>query len=176
MTQATNLRPHSLTTTHNTSQLLVQDSSTPRGGWCTTHPPVPRRGLERCSPWLRPPRWAHSCKLAATALITPSRCQWLPSHASDQCMSWSMTPGVRPEATLAYYAWHNGGSGHTLTPNSAAWHCPLGDPTTRWAARYRVVPATTPPDRDNGAPGWGRLCPTSGVLIISHVADRRGSA
>jgi hypothetical protein len=47
-------------------------------------------------------------------------------------------------------------------PGSAAWHCPLGDPTTRrWAASSRVVPACAPPDGDNGALGWGRLCPTS---------------
>jgi hypothetical protein len=47
-------------------------------------------------------------------------------------------------------------------PDSAAQHRPLGDPTARWAARSRAAPASAPPDRDDGAPGWGRLCPASG--------------
>ncbi len=40
-----------------------------------------------------------------------------------------------------------------------------------------MAPAWAPPDGDDGTPGWGRLCPASlAVLIIGHVADRRGSA
>ncbi len=47
-------------------------------------------------------------------------------------------------------------------PDSAARRRPLGDPTARWAARFRAAPASAPPDGDDGAPGWGRLRPAYG--------------
>jgi hypothetical protein len=62
------------------------------------------------------------------------------------------------------------------TPGSNAQHRPLGDPTTWWAAWSQVAPASAPPDKDNGTPGWGRLAPHLVALIIGHVADHRGSA
>jgi len=101
----------------------------------------------------------------------------LPSHASDRCRSWSVTPGVRLAVTLAYSARHDGGGSRALNPHprprphapapapapdSAARRCPLGDPTARWTARFQAVPARVPPDWDDGAPGWGRLSPASG--------------
>jgi hypothetical protein len=51
-------------------------------------------------------------------------------------------------------------------PDSAARCCPLGDPTAQWATRSRAAPASTPLDRDNGAPGRGRLCLPS--IDIDH--------
>ncbi len=50
------------------------------------------------------------------------------------------------------------------TPNSAALRRPHGNPAAQWAARSRAVPASTPPDGDDGTPGWGRLCPASGGI------------
>jgi hypothetical protein len=49
-------------------------------------------------------------------------------------------------------------------PNSAACCRPLGNPTTWWAARFRALPASAPPDGDDGAPGWGRLQPALGSV------------
>jgi hypothetical protein len=49
-------------------------------------------------------------------------------------------------------------------PDSAARRRPLGNPTARWAARSRAVPASAPPDGDDGAPRWGRLCLASGSV------------
>jgi hypothetical protein len=46
-------------------------------------------------------------------------------------------------------------------PHYAAGSRPPGNLTTQWAARSRVAPVSTPPDRDDGAPGWGRLCSAS---------------
>ena len=46
-------------------------------------------------------------------------------------------------------------------PNYAAGSRPPGNLTAQWAARSRAAPVSTPPDRDDGAPGWGRLCSAS---------------
>ncbi len=46
-------------------------------------------------------------------------------------------------------------------PNYAAGSRPPGDLTAQWAARSRAAPVSTPPDRDDGALGWGRLCSAS---------------
>jgi hypothetical protein len=96
----------------------------------------------------------------------PARCHHLQSHASDRCRSWSVTPSVRPAVTLASTR-HDGGGAALRTrvpapaPDSSARRCPLGNPTAQWAARSRAVPVSVPPDKDDGAPGWGRLCPAS---------------
>ncbi len=47
------------------------------------------------------------------------------------------------------------------TPDYSAESRPPGDLTAQWAARSRAEPVSTPPDRDDGAPGWGRLCSAS---------------
>jgi hypothetical protein len=62
------------------------------------------------------------------------------------------------------------------TPDSAAQHHPLGDPTARWTARSRVAPACMPLDGDNSTPDGEDFNPHPVVLIIGHVADHRGSA
>jgi hypothetical protein len=49
----------------------------------------------------------------------------------------------------------------TPAPDYAAGSCPPGDLTAQWAARSRAAPVSTPLDRDDGAPGWGRLCSAS---------------
>jgi hypothetical protein len=59
----------------------------------------------------------------------------------------------------------------TPAPKSTARSCPLGNPTARWAARSRAALASTPPDGDNGALGWGRLCPASGG-VDHHLCSR----
>jgi hypothetical protein len=46
-------------------------------------------------------------------------------------------------------------------PDYAAGSRPPGDLTAQWAARSRAAPVSTPPDRDDGTPGWGRLCSAS---------------
>ncbi len=46
-------------------------------------------------------------------------------------------------------------------PDYAAGSRPPGDLTAQWAARSWAAPVSTPPDRDDGAPGWGRLCSAS---------------
>jgi hypothetical protein len=166
-------------------QLLVRDSSTPRGGWCKKHPLAPHRGLARCSPRPRPRRWACDDGLATTALITPTRHRWLPSYAYDWCRSWSVTPSIRPAVMLAYSARRNGGGGHaakpappppppppTLLPGATPLATPPhgGPPGPGWRRRARPRTGTTaPPDREDFAPH-----PV--VLIIGHIADRRGSA
>jgi hypothetical protein len=97
----------------------------------TTRPPAPRRSLARCSPRPRPRRWACSGGLAMTALITSARCRCLPSHASDQHRSWSVTPGIRPAVTLAYSATHDGGGGCSVNPRPhpcPQLHCPAPSP------------------------------------------------
>jgi hypothetical protein len=50
------------------------------------------------------------------------------------------------------------------SPESAAWHRPPSNPTARWATRSQAAPASAPLDGDDGAPGWGRLCPASGGI------------
>jgi hypothetical protein len=46
-------------------------------------------------------------------------------------------------------------------PDYAAGSRPPGNLTAQWATRSLVAPVSTPPDRDDGAPGWGRLCSAS---------------
>ncbi len=46
-------------------------------------------------------------------------------------------------------------------PNYAARSRPPGNLTAQWAARSLAALVSTPPDRDDGAPGWGRLCSAS---------------
>ncbi len=98
----------------------------------------------------------------------PVRCRWLPSHASDRCRSWSVTPRIRLAVTLAYSAQHNGGGGRAVKP------APLPPPPTLLLG---ATPLATPlhsgppgpgqrgqacpPDRDDSAPGRIRLCPAS---------------
>jgi hypothetical protein len=102
-----------------------------------------------------------------TVLIMPARRRRLPSHASDQRMSWSVTPGIRPAVTLACPAqWrqrpHCKNRAPAPTPDSAAQRHPLGDPTAWWATRSWVAPACMPLDGDDSTPGRGRLRPASG--------------
>jgi hypothetical protein len=155
----------------------------PSGGRRKIRPLAPRRGPARCSPRPRPRQWACGGGPAMTVLITPARRRRLPSHASDRRRSWSVTPGVRPAVTLAYSARHNGGDGRAAKPAS---------PPPPLTSLPSATPLVTPPHGGPPGPGWRRrACPWMGttappdgedfdphpvVLIIGHVADRRGSA
>ncbi len=46
-------------------------------------------------------------------------------------------------------------------PNYASGSRPPGNLTAQWDARSQAAPVSTPPDRDDGVPGWGRLCSAS---------------
>jgi hypothetical protein len=119
-----------------------------------------------------------------TALIMPVRHRWLPSHASDRCRSWSVTPIVWPAVTLAYSPRHDGGGGRaakpvpptlppppTLLPGAAPLATPPhGGPPG--AVRHRQARTqtgmTAPPDGEDFAPH-------PAAFIIGHVVDHRGS-
>jgi hypothetical protein len=146
-------------------------------------PPAPRSGLARCSPRPLPGQWACSGGPTMTALITPARCRQLPSHASDWRRSLSVTPGVRPAVTLVYSTRQNGSGGCATKPTP-----PPPPPTPLPSA----PPLATPPHGGPPGPGWRRqarprtgttappdgedFAPHPAVMIIGHVADRRGSA
>jgi hypothetical protein len=146
-------------------------------------PPAPRRGLARCPPQSRLQQWACGGGPATTALITHAGRRRLPSHASNWCRSWSMTPGVRPAVTLAYSARHDGGGGRAAKsapapppPTPLIGAAPLAiplhggppGPGRRQGSRPRTE-TTAPPDGEDFA-----LHPAA--LIIGHVVDRPGSA
>jgi hypothetical protein len=109
----------------------------------------------RCSPQPQPQQWACSGRPATTSLITPARRRWLSSHASNQCRSWSMTPGIRLAVTLVYSARHNGGGGHAPKPAS---------PSLPPYPLLGAAPLATPPH--SGPPGVGEH---------SHSKARHGS-
>ncbi len=146
-------------------------------------PPAPHRGLARCPPPPQPQQWACGSGPATTALITSARCQRLPSHASDQRMSWSVTPSIQPAVMLAYSARHDCSGGRAAKPVP-----PPPPPTSLTVA----TPLATPPHSGPSGPGrhrrahpWTRTTatmdgedfdPHPAALIIGHVVDRRGSA
>jgi hypothetical protein len=69
---------------------------------------------------------------------------------------------------MAYSTRQDGGGSRAAKLRPPPCHrlrCPApppGNPTARWAARSGAAPVSAPPDGDNGAPRWGRLCPASG--------------
>jgi hypothetical protein len=149
--------------TNPQSALLLERNSTPRGGHCTMRPPAPCRGLARCPTRPRLRHWASGGGLARAALITPSRRRWLPSHASDRRMSWSMIPGVRLVVKLAYSAWQDCGGGLAAKP-----------PPPPLTLLPGAAPLATPPHgglpvperRRQLAPGWGRRHPRTGKTLL----------
>ncbi len=66
---------------------------------------------------------------------------------------------------LARWWWRPCRKTRTPAPSPAPYYAagsrPLGNLTAQWAARSLAAPVSTPPDRDIGAPGWGRLCSAS---------------
>jgi hypothetical protein len=94
-----------------------------------------------------------------------------------------MSPGIRPAVTLGYSARHDGGGGRAtkpapppLSPTPLPGAAPLATPPHGGlpgpGRRRQVRPqmgTTAPPDGEDFAPHLV-------VLIIGHVADRRGSA
>ncbi len=127
-------------------------------------PLAPRHCVARCSLRPRPRQWTLGSGPATTALITPARRRRLPSHASDQRRSWSVTPGVRPAVTLAYSARHNGGGGRAANPPPRPrpqLHCPAPPP---WQP-HRTVGRQIPGGAGEHAPGRGRRRPRMGKTL-----------
>jgi hypothetical protein len=89
-----------------------------------------------------------------------------------------VTPGVLLAVMLAYSARHNGGGGRAakpvpppLSPTPLPATAPLATPPHggppgpgRRRQAHPQMGTTAPPDGDDGAPGWGRLCPASGSI------------
>ncbi len=144
------------------------------------HPPAPRRGLARC-----PPSHNHNNEPAAMGRRRqPLSCQ----RGASGCQAMPLTgagpgPCLPALMTLVYSARHNGVGNHAAKPAP-----PPPSPTSLpGAAPLAISPHGRPPGprpRQQARPRTGTMMPLDGedfaphpaALIISHIADRRGSA
>jgi hypothetical protein len=112
-------------------------------------PLAPRCGLARCPP-------------ATTAMIDELRIRPAQVLVHDTQRPAGGDAGV---FCPARWRWQPRCKTRTPAPTPAldyaAGSCLPGNLTAQWAARSLTVPVSTPPDRDNGTPGWGRLCSAS---------------